>query len=65
MENFVQTKMKMPKLVYLKDVADFKKWEEVLNPLAEKYLGSDWSWSFKVGGKVMEEIMRVDGENDD
>ena len=56
--------MKMPKIVYLKTIADFKTWEEVLKPFAEKYLSPDWEWSFKVGGKVMKDIEKVDGENE-
>ena len=64
MENFSQLKMKMPKTLYLKTVDDFKMWEEILNTLAEKYLTSDWSWSFKVGGKVMREIREIEENNE-
>ena len=60
----MQTMMKLPKIVYLKTIADFKTWEEILRPFAEKYLSPDWEWSFKVGGKVMKDIEKVDAENE-
>ena len=54
----------MPKNIFLKTSQDFIKFEEVLQSLCEKYLTSDWKWSFRVGGVVQKEISEKDPNND-
>lgn len=54
----------MPKNIFLKTSQDFIKFEEVLQSLCEKYLTSDWKWSFRVGGVVQKEISEKDPHND-
>ena len=48
----------LPKPIYLQTEADFKKFEDALKALAERYLSIDWEWTFKIGGKVHKEIQK-------
>ena len=56
--------VKIPKVVYLNLPSDFRKFEESLKTVAEKYLSPAWEWTFKVGGKVQREIERKDPKNE-
>ena len=49
-------KMKMPKTIFVAAPADFTRFEECLKSLAEKYLSPTWEWTYKVNGKVQQEI---------
>src|SRR6185437_2787814 len=53
----------LPKPVFLKTPADFKPFEESLKLLCERYLSLDWEWSFRVGGKVQQEMEEIDPQN--
>ena len=53
----------LPKPVFLKTPADFKPFEESLKLLCERYLSLDWEWSFRVGGKVQQEMEENDPQN--
>ena len=53
----------LPQPVFLKTPADFKPFEESLKLLCERYLSVDWEWSFRVGGKVQQEMEERDPQN--
>ena len=55
--------MKTPKPVFVTNPAEFSRFEECLKPLAEKYLSPTWEWTYKVHGKVQEEIRKKDPSN--
>ena len=57
-------KMKMPKATFVSAPADFTRFEECLKSLAEKYLSPTWEWTYKVNGKVQQEIEKKDPENE-
>ena len=57
-------KMKMPKAIFVAAPADFIRFEECLKSLAEKYLSPTWEWTYKVNGKVQQEIEKKDPENE-
>ena len=56
--------MKAPKAVFMAAPADFAKFEDNLKMFAEKYLSPNWEWTFKVNGKVQQEIQRKEPENE-
>ena len=56
--------MKVPKTVFIATPADFTRFEECLKSLAEKYLSPTWEWTYKVNGKVQQDIERKDPENE-
>ena len=56
--------MKMPKAIFVAAPADFTRFEECLKSLAEKYLSPTWEWTYKVNGKVQQEIEKKDPENE-
>ena len=55
--------VQMPKPVYLQKPSDFPRFEETLKSVCEKFLSSDWDWTFRVGGKVQKEIEKKDPTN--
>ena len=57
-------KMKMPKAIFVAAPADCTRFEECLKSLAEKYLSPTWEWTYKVNGKVQQEIEKNDPDNE-
>ena len=49
-------KMTMPKAIFVAAPADFTRLEECLKSLAEKHISPTWEWTYKVNGKVQQEI---------
>ena len=54
--------MKMPKAIFVAAPADFTRFEKCLKSLADKYLSPTWEWTYKVNGKVQQEIEKKENE---
>ena len=56
-------KLTLPRPVYLKEPADYQKFQETLQSICERSLSHDWDWTFKVGGKVHRKLQTTDKDN--
>ena len=56
-------KLTLPRPVYLKEPADYQKFQETLQSICERSLSHDWDWTFKDGGKVHRKLQTTDKDN--